>query len=329
MGRRLIACLSLTAVLLGAGTSVASAGQLPAPGGFRVKASNGYTLRALSFDGDPHEKPDALLLFLSRKGSAALYAVQKGVEVTEESISADLGELGSIDLRFVPVGRPRDEAPSCEQRSFEFDAGTYDGTFDFEGEEGFTELHAARVRGEAKFGLSLICGMGVDEGAGGHAPGARLSVNRRQAEEHTMFEAWKNSPTRPAYFEASIEERRGSMSIYRGISAKAGPGSFEFDVPSQTARVRPPSPFAGFGRFDRMGSGKGKIHGQLSVNFPGRSDVSLSGARGSLIRYVRNPAHPFRPQVTPRLAVWPSPTLPLTAFATPSLLAPFVPSSLD
>jgi hypothetical protein len=322
MGRRLIvgACLATAFLLVGA--SVASAAQLPAPGGFRVQSSNGYTLRALSFDGDPHEKSDALLLLFSRKRSAALYAVQKGVEVTEESISADLGGLGAIDLRFVPTGQPRDEAPSCERRSFEFDAGAYEGSFDFEGEEGFTELHAARVRGEAKFALSVICGTSIDEGAGGHAPGARLLVHRRQAGESTMFEVWKNSPTRPAYFEASIEARRGALSIYRGISAKAGPGSFEFDVPNQTARVQPPDPFADFARFDRVGSGKGKLHGQLSVDLPGRSDVSLSGARGSLIRYVRNPAHPFRSQVMPRLAAWPS-TKPLpTAFATLSLLAP-------
>lgn len=305
MGRRLIVCSCLAAALLLAGASVASAAQLPAPGGFRAQSSNGYTLRALSFDGDPHEKPDALLLLFSRKGSAALYAAQKGVEVTEESISADLGALGAIDLRFVPTGRPRDEAPSCERRSYEFDAGAYEGRLDFEGEEDFTELHAGRVRGEAKFALSLICGSGGDDGVGGHAPGARLAVHRHQAGGNTLFEVWKNSPTRPAYFEASIEERCGPLAIYRGISAKAGPRSFEFDVPSQTARVRPPRPFAGFGRFDRMGSGKGRLQGGLSVDLPGRSDVSLSGTRGSLVRYVRNPAHPFR------LARRPAPASPL------------------
>ncbi|HEX5989968.1 MAG TPA: hypothetical protein VFY75_07140 [Solirubrobacterales bacterium] len=294
MGRRSIICLVVASAALSMAASVASAAQLPPPGGFQLPASNGYSLRALSYDGDSRGEHDSVLLFFSRKGSAALYFAQKGVEVTEESIAADLGGLGSVDLHFVPTGKAREEGPSCEPgQSVAVDSGVYEGRIDFEGEEGFTEVHAARARGSAQFVLSLLCGMSIDEGSGGRAPGARLRVHRRGPGGNVAFEAWKNSPTRPAWFEASIEERRGAIAVLRGVSAKAGSSSFEFDVPEQTALVRPPSPFDGTGRFDRAGKKPGRLQGSLSVDFPGRSNVSLGGIRGSLVRFVKNPSHPF------------------------------------
>jgi hypothetical protein len=285
--------LVLAAFALALGAQPAAA-QLPAPGGFRLPASNGYSLRALSYDGDPNGQPDSVLLLFTRKGSAALYFTRRGAEVTEESISADLGGLGSIDLRFVPTGKSREEAPSCEpKQNVAVDSGVYEGKVDFKGEEGFTEVHATRAPGDVHFVLNLICGMSIDEGSGGHAPGAQLRVHRRWQRGNVSFEAWKNSPTRPAHFEASIEERRGAIGVLRGISSTAGSGSFQFDVPAQSALVRPPFPFHGSARFVRRGRGPGTLQGGLKVDFPGHSNVPLAGTRGGLLRYVKNPSHPF------------------------------------
>jgi hypothetical protein len=44
-------------------------------------------------------------------------------------------------------------------------------------------------------------------------------------------------------------------------------------------------------RKDRVGH----LRGNLAIDFPGRSGVRLSGARGSLQRWVQTPSHPFRP----------------------------------
>ncbi len=322
LGRRLLLALAVGFTAL-TGSAVAATAQLPPPGGFRLPASNGYSLRVLSFDGDSHGEPDSVLLLFTRKGSAALYFTHKGADVTEESISADLGGLGSIDLRFVPTGKPREEAPSCEpKQTVAVDSGAYEGEVEFEGEEGFTEVHATRAPGDAHFVLNLICGMSVDEGSGGHSPGAQLRVHRRRQVGHVAFEAWKNSPTRPAHFEASIEERRGPVGVFRGISSSAGPGSFEFDVPAQSALVRPPSPFHGSARFVRPGRGPGKLQGGLSVDFPGHSNVPLAGTHGSLLRYVKNPGHQFQLAGSSTLLAWPSTKLSPIAFATSSLLAP-------
>lgn len=129
MGRRSIICLAVATVAALMATSVASAAQVPPPGGFQLPAANGYSLRA-----------------------------EKGVEVTEESIAADFGGRGSIDLHFVPTGKARKEAPSCQpRRSMAVDSGAYEGRVDLEGEEGFTEVHATRARGSAQFVLDLVC----------------------------------------------------------------------------------------------------------------------------------------------------------------------------
>lgn len=294
MKTRSFASLLLTLLAACSFAASAAAESSPAPSGFRLPASHGYSIHGIAFDGDPRGEHDEVILFVSRKGSGAVYFVLGGVSVTETTVSADLGSLGSIDLRFVPSGKPRTERSACNPKPIEFDSGFYEGRIDFEGEERYTEAHATRVRGEIRLLASLICGGSVNEGSGGHSPGARLVARRHWQQGRVEFEATKNSPTRPSRFRASIEERSGSMFIAREVEAEAKAAAFDFDVPAQTALVSPPAPFSGSARFVRRGESPGRLRGSLSVDFPGRSGISLSGSRGSLIRWVRNPSHPFR-----------------------------------
>lgn len=288
----------LLGLLIGAsmtmGAPVAAAAAY-APGGFRLEASNGYWIHAIAFDGDPRGRHDGIVLFVGRKGSGATYFVRRGVEVTETTISADLGGLGSIDLHYVPSGEPRVERSACNQQPIEVDAGFYEGRIDFEGEEGYTEAHRTRAPGEIRVLASLICsGRGGDEGIGGHAPGAQLRLHRRWDRGRLELEATKNSPTRPSRFRALIGENRGGLGIEREVEVAAGPSAFDFDVPARTATLQPPAPFKGSARFLRGSKQTGRLRGNLLVDFPGRSNVSLSGTHGSIQRWVENPSHPFR-----------------------------------
>lgn len=264
------------------------------PGGFRLQASNGYSIHVLAFDGDRIGKRDALILFVKRKGASAVYFGLKGAEVTETAVTADLGKLGSIDLHFVPSGGATTETSECDSQPIEFDSGFYEGHFDFEGEEGFTEAHVTRARGEIRLQASLICAGGLDEGFGGHSPGARLTVRRRWESGKVELEATENSPTRPARFEARIGERHDGLAIEREVSAVGSASAFAFDVPAQTSVLMPPRPFSGTARFTRTGHSPGHLRGNLTVDFPGHSNVSLSATRGNLVRWVGNPSHPFR-----------------------------------
>ena len=82
--------------------------------------------------------------------------------------------------------------------------------------------------------------------------------------------------------------------ISRAVRAEAGPDTFRFDVRKQRATLNPPAPFSGTARFVGKTGSSGRMQGPLAVDFPGRAGVSLKGARGGLIRWVANPAHPFR-----------------------------------
>jgi hypothetical protein len=315
----LIACAASAIVAL-----PASAGAPPVPVGFRLAASHGYAINAVAFDGEQSEQPDALLLFVHRKHQAALYAASAGVAVTETTIRADLGGLGKIDVEFVPTGRVWRERSSCGLKPIGFAGGYFRGELGFHGEEDFTDAEASRARGENGLILDLLCG-GPDgvEGIGGHSPGAWLSVRRRTGRTVAEFSARKNSPTRPARFEASVEERRRGLQISRGVEAMGTPDDFVFDVPKQSALINPPPPFTGTGRFRGAGPGPGRLFGALAVDFPGRADVRLGGARtrGGLIRAVQNPSHPFRLS-RPNLLAWPSTKLSPIASAMSSLLEP-------
>jgi hypothetical protein len=269
----------------------ASAAALPLAG-FRLPASNGYTILGLAADGTPAGKPDTLLLFVARKNAAVDYVVRRGVVVTEDSISAQLGALGSLDLRFEPTGHPKVDPSQCLRHPFESESGFFVGHFDFTGEEGFTEAHSTSARGDDELVADILCGAAVDEGFGGHSPGALLRVHRAG----TTLTVSKNSPSRPARFTAKIREKINAMEVERTVSARANSSAFDFDVPSQSARLHPPAPFGGTARFLRSSGGIGRLEGNLEVDFPGRRGVSLAGTRGSLQRWVDNPGHPFRPR---------------------------------
>lgn len=292
---RPIVLVGLIVSAIAAASGPAAAATLYPPGAFKLRMSNGYFLHGLAIDGEELEAHDEIVLFVGRKGSGVVYFARQGVKVTETTISARLGDIGSVDLHFVPSGKPETETIPCKRHPIEFDSGYYEGRFDFEGEENYAEAHRSRIGGEASFVVSFICRGGLDEGIGGHAPGARLRVRRQWGGDRVEFEATKNSPSRPSRFRASIEERNGNLGIEREVGDAAGPGAFQFDVPGQKAALKPPSPFSGSARLLRRGNQPGRLFGSLTVNFPGRSNVSLRGARGSLQRWVENPSHPFRP----------------------------------
>jgi hypothetical protein len=283
--------------------AVASAA-VRAPGAFRVRASNGFEVTVL---GAParNGRPGVVLVSVSRLGERAVYAAT--ATVGTESIEADLGGVGRIDVHYAPDGGTRTERSSCAHGKASYDTGFYEGTIELHGEEGYTEVEATRARGEVKPLLRLLCGSGnVSEGFGGHAPGARLTGHRSFTGGRVELEARINSPTRPSRFSATIDETRGRVQVERSVRVVAAAGAFRFDVGEGRATLTPPPPFAGAGEFERRGSGPGRLSGTLSIDFPGRSSVRLAGpgTRAGLERFVDNPSHPFRPASS--VVPWPS-----------------------
>lgn len=278
------------AMLASAASAVADG--LTPPGGFRLPASSGYSLTVVSFH-KPNTDRGEVLVYAQKHDAAVLYFAR--ATVTDTSIEADLGRVGKIDVDFAPSGETRMERSQCGGKGVAVDSGRYVGTIEFQGERGYSEAHATSAQGNAQFTLSLLCPGGPKvEGIGGHSPGALLTARGQTTQFH--FEARKNSPTRVARFNATIDERRGQLRITRGVAVKAGPAAFDYDVSAGTATVSPPAPFDGEATY-RRGPGKSTSwHGDLTVDFPGRPNARLAtpGSHASLIRAVQNPSHPFR-----------------------------------
>ncbi|HSS34015.1 MAG TPA: hypothetical protein VLL27_12115 [Solirubrobacterales bacterium] len=307
-GLGLIVALALAVLVL---PSAAAASPLVPPG-FVLQGSHGYKVFGLFFDGTPHEEPDELILIVGRKGAGLLYAAP--AEVDETSVAADLGALGSVDLHFVPTGRPKSEATPCGRpKRLKVEGGRFEGVFDFRGEEDYTRAHAKKVRATPRIAIELVCGAtDTSEGFGGHSPGARLTIHRRTAGETTELVVRKNSPTCPARFEAWIEETVGRILVTRDVTFTAAPSAFQFSVPSKAALVVPGGrPFHGSAMYDGRRGKFSRAQGSLTVDFPGHSGVHLLGSHTSagMVRYVDNPSHPFdlpgvSPFSLPRLGAW-------------------------
>jgi hypothetical protein len=291
--RSLVALLAV--VLVAASASAANATTLSGvPFGFAVPATNGWTAEV--FGGmDPKTGKGAIGFNFTRRGESVDYLTTR-VTFTETTATADFGALGETEVHAVPTGGTTTERSSCGGPPVTFPSGRWEGTIRFTGEEGFTSVDA--VVGEARLGLLLdiVCGDEVDEGIGGHSPGALLAVRRRHGAEQLELTARKNKRVGPARFSADLSESRHGLLIDRSVNAEGGSGTFDFEIPPGRATIAPPKPFAGSLDLTRAGASAPRLSGNLTLNFPGRANIPVLGpgkVRASLVRAVLNPSHPF------------------------------------
>lgn len=246
---------------------------------FQTSASDGWTFAVLAGAAPEGAEPDQgwIGIYLTRgKSEVVTYAAP--ATVTETSIDADLGGLGKIELTRVPTGRMKTVRTGCEPVGKErVGVDRFEGTIEFHGEEGFTELDADSAIGDS----ASLCGGDESGGpAGKSLPGARLAVHEEHFEDLRVdFVVTKNRPSAKATVSAECEEHVGSVEIHRGIGLRAGPGALRWAHHLHQATVEPPSPFAGRATFSG-GHGVGNVGrwtGDLTVDFPGHADVSLTG----------------------------------------------------
>jgi hypothetical protein len=269
-------CLTIVGSWVDPGTAPANPGPAAYPEPLELQASNGYSLMAW---GIPAWKgrSSQLLLTVSRPGASVAYTVP--AEVTAESIQADLGVLGAIDVSSRSSGRTKTEKPACGRRPIEFEPDVFEGRIDFRGEGGYTEVHATSAEGDIRFLGEMLCpAIAGPSGSGPHLPGAGIAVgpNRLRPGEF-RFEAHKNHPLTHSFFFASVAERRGALRIERSVSAVGRSAAFEYEPTLRVAMVEPPAPFTGSAAFHRDAIPPNRWSGSLAVDFPGRSAVHLTG----------------------------------------------------
>lgn len=258
---------------------------LSAPGAFKLKGSNGYSLFVF---GVPAHKgqPANVAIFVLGKRDGAFYDAP--ATVTETSMRANFGVLGEIAVTFQPTGRAKRVRPSCGGKSFAFDSGSYEGTIRFNGEEGFTSAEATSAKGDVGFLIDILCpGVSGESGSGSGVPGAELSAYAGPSRQSAHVKVVKNRPSARAHYEAEVSELHEGVSISRFASAVEPAGTFVFDSKVQTATLHPSAPFSGTGRFNRAAKPANRWSGDLTVDLPGRAGVELTGG-GDRARLVRS-----------------------------------------
>jgi len=252
---------------------------------FRVRGENGYRILVLAASERADGRGDVALL-VGRPGAGVVYGAP--ATVTPTRFEADLGALGRIALDVVPTGTKKTLRSRCGGESGTVEPDTYRGSFEFRGEEGFTEAKATTIPEYSRFGDLLCPGKSWVEGSGPGTPGARLRVRAGKGHRHTSLQINQNRPGSRVIFDAEVTEKRGGIEIARSISGRAPSDAFDFDPLLRTATLDPPDPFSGYATFHRNAPPANRWSGNLTVDFPGRAGVPLTGGtRVSLVHAER------------------------------------------
>jgi hypothetical protein len=244
---------------------------------FRLKASNGYSMLAYAVSQRADGRGE-IVLFVGRKNSGATYVAP--ARLTATTIEADLGSLGEVSLDVVPSGRKRTVGLDCGEgpERVAFEPQSYQGVFEFHGEEGYTEAISTSPHEYTRFFFDLICsGVLRGETSGARLPGARLRLQSHSGSFRLNLQANKNRPGARTRFEVETHEKREGIAISRSRKLWAGSGAFDFDPLLRTATLVPPAPFSGSASFRRGAPVANRWTGNLTVDLPGRANVPLSG----------------------------------------------------
>jgi hypothetical protein len=249
-----------------------------APVGFKLQGSHGYSIAGEAFDEEvlPH---GSIVLSVSRGNEVASY--QAPAQVTADSIHADLGGLGRVDLVLRRSGREKTLNVACFHDRETFEPGTWEGVIEFNGELGYTHARATQAAALpylALLGQGRLCRQqSSGESRSPRLPGARLAGISYANGRTLKFRFNKNRPGGKTLFSASLSERRDGIRIYRELSGVAAAGAFRYDPLLRTATLSPPAPFSGSARLTRERNSVSPLFaGNLTLAFPGHS-VGLGG----------------------------------------------------
>jgi hypothetical protein len=307
----LVAALLVVALGLGAGIASAQAADtlppgltranpLPNPGAFVIHGSNGYTIGVATAPADRGEPNRVYVQIVNSMGDVTYIAPAR---LDEDSIKADLGPFGKINMRWHPNGRVGVLPVRCKYGHFHIyvDEGTYRGSVHIVGENGFTTGTAHQVRGKTGWYHLGGCGYSTSEGFPG--PGILLEASifesRLPKDSYRYLSVVQNRPGERVSYFASMGEKRGRFAIGLHAYAFGRPRTLTVDNPLSTGTIRPPAPFSGTGTFERIARHRpGRWRGDLTVDFPGRPDVPLAGKN-----FGATLIHGFRETELDRLAL--------------------------
>lgn len=252
----------------------------------QLRGSNGYGI-SLSGDGG--------YVSLSVQGHHATVQYFGRGAAGKGRIRARFGDLGRVALRFHPRGKAhlrRKPESDCRGGDSLILPGVFVGKLDFEGEQGYTRIHANRIKGTVTHTKRQVCKeSGSEEGEEGLFSSVRGTILRAAADESGLsFNAFGlKSKSKPglggnAFSATVVESPQPGFSVSRSIQVMAKDSTAFSVVTSHghldEATVTPPAPFSGSATYRRAVAKKSETWvGTLAGDFPGLGTVSLAGPK--------------------------------------------------
>lgn len=262
---------------------------------FSLQGTNGYSMLALVSpeENEPvapgAQRKGSALIFLEHKASSAVYIAPATLtadfiegKATVTSLQVELGKQGRVALDFKPTGGTREARARCSRTPYVHAAGSYEGTIEFHGEQGFTDVSATSVPQRPEGALNLICrDKDVREKSGPKFPGAKLQVSKLELKPGSVgilsLQVNKNGPGAKVHVEAGTLEDRDKIEILRTVEMDAPSGAFSFDRRLRHARLSLRAPFSGRAVYRGDAKPRNRWSGNLTVDLPGRANVHLTG----------------------------------------------------
>lgn len=286
-GRRALALLAAVVAMTAPAHAVALDSDLKGSAIFRVEGSNGYTIFGFAASETVDGRTD-LGLIAGNERSSVTYVVP--AVVTPTRVEADMGDLGRISFMTEPSGVKRTLKSRCGGEPVTVEPNVYRGTFEFRGEQGYTEASATTLPEYTRFAVDFLCPGVVTGGTSEPGlPGAQLIIRQGKGHNRVDLRINKNRPSARTRIEVDVDEKHGRIEISRATTLWVGAGAFAYDPLLRTATLAPPGPFDGRAIFHRGAAPANRWTGNLTVDLPGRSDIPLTtaGTRATLIPFCR------------------------------------------
>lgn len=253
---------------------------------FKVAGSNGYQLDVQAHNGSVRvlasagRSPEVTIgnsgeIIPASKGNTIANFYNALGTATPGTIEADLGELGEISVAFHPSGETRvtnvkssRKARRCTPRKVVRHLGVFTGTIRFRGEGGYTSADLTSAPGSV--GVRPFQGCSPKITGVGQSPGVSVS------DHVTTFSAIDGH--RPVFTVTTVESLGQSLMVSRFARTVGDAKSFVSGHDFRSIGVTPPPPFSGGATLRHAAAHHPTWSGDLSVSFPGKPDVPLTGA---------------------------------------------------
>jgi hypothetical protein len=252
---------------------------------FTVAGTNGYSLDVQQHAGSvavvvSEETPPIATISITggieppNRGTVTATSYLTQGQADRNLIEADLGSLGRISVSFQPSGKVRVTQLHLKKCSgphrFVRRLGTFTGTIEFHGEGDYTAVDAITAPGSVGDSPFTGCYPKISS-----PPGLPIleAFDRLGKTAEVVFRA--SGGPRPL-FAASRSEMVGEDVLVSHQAQAIGP-SGSFDSAGGSVSVAPPPPIAGSAVLRHASRDSRTWTGDLSINFPGLSPLSLTG----------------------------------------------------